>query len=93
MLSHELFFEAAEAAAAVVLEDDVADDVEDGASSRSLLMQVTRSGAIIGKRSVRLSRSARLLPIPSSSFSEGVTEEQVATCADPPLATGLTGLK
>ena len=40
MLSHELFFEAAEAAAAV-LEDDVADDVEDGASSRSLLMQVT----------------------------------------------------
>ena len=41
MLSHELFFEAAEAAAAVVLEDDVADDVEDGASSRSLLMQVT----------------------------------------------------
>ena len=39
MLSHELVFEAAEA---VVLEDDVVDDVvEDGASSRSLLMQVT----------------------------------------------------
>ena len=35
---------------------------------------LTRSGAIIGKRSVRLSRSARLLPIPSSSFSEGVVE-------------------
>ena len=39
MLSHELVFEAAEA---VVLEDDVVDDVvDDGASSRSLLMQVT----------------------------------------------------
>lgn len=95
MLSHELFvFEAADAEA-VVFEDDVVDDVEDGASSRSLLMQVTRSGAIIGKRSVRLSKSARLLPMPSSSFSEGVTEEQVApTCADDPLlATALTGLK
>ena len=41
MLSHELFvFEAADAEA-VVFEDDVVDDVEDGASSRSLLMQVT----------------------------------------------------
>ena len=35
---------------------------------------LTRSGAIMGRRSVRLSRSARLLPIPSSSFSEGVVE-------------------
>ena len=41
MLSHELFvFEAADAEA-VVFEDDVVDDVEDGVSSRSLLMQVT----------------------------------------------------
>ena len=34
----------------------------------------TRSGAIMGRRSVRLSRSARLLPIPSSSFSSEEAE-------------------
>lgn len=37
-------------------------------------MLITRSGAIMGSKSVRLSRSARLLPMPSSSFSEGVVE-------------------
>lgn len=56
------------------MEDEVADC---SASSRSPLMQVTRSGAIMGRRSVRLSRSARLLPIPSSSFSSEAAEAEL----------------
>ena len=62
MLSHELFvFEAADAEA-VVFEDDVVDDVEDGASSRSLLMQVTfTKQKEYNEESVRFSLSYRKL--------------------------------
>lgn len=53
---------------------------------------LTKSGAIMGKRSVRLSRSARLLPIPSSSFSDGVTDEQVTVVGcKTPFPLPLTG--
>ena len=45
-------------------------------------MVITSSGAIMGKRSVRLSRSARLLPMPSS-LSDGVAELVLPALTEP----------